>query len=69
VSERFQESRLTETAGVPTGSPSSLASTSFSLIQLKGSAASVYWLDTCWVFQKVIMIGPFWGALSNTVRA
>ena len=37
VFERFQESRLIETAGPPTGLPSSSASFSLSLIQQQGS--------------------------------
>ena len=40
-----QAFRLIETAGPPTGSPSSVSS-SFSLIQTQGSAASVHWLGT-----------------------
>ena len=38
MSERSLGSRLIETAGPPTGSPSSSASSSFSLIQPQGSA-------------------------------
>jgi len=45
VSERSQGSRLVETAGPPTGSPSSSAPSSFCLIQLQGSAASVHCLS------------------------
>jgi hypothetical protein len=41
VFERWLGSRLIETAGPPTGSPSS-ASSSFSLIQTQKSAACVY---------------------------
>jgi hypothetical protein len=37
-------SMLIETAGPPTGSPSSSASSSFSLIQPQGSATSIHWL-------------------------
>jgi hypothetical protein len=44
VSERSQGSRLVETAGLPMGSFSSLASSSFSLIQQQGSLISVHWL-------------------------
>jgi hypothetical protein len=50
VSERSRGSRLVETAG----SPSSLASFSFSLIQPQRSAASVHWFDVTlfiWLFQ------------------
>jgi hypothetical protein len=71
--------RLIETAGPPTGSPSSSSSSSFSLIQPQGSADSVHWLPTniciwlaaCWVFQRAVMISPFlWAlhSLSNSVR-
>jgi hypothetical protein len=41
LSDRSQESRLVETVGLPMGSSSSSASSSFSLIQPEGSAASV----------------------------
>jgi hypothetical protein len=74
-------SRLSETAGSPTGSPSSSDSNNFSLIQPQGSAPSIYWLGTnmciwlfqplCWVFQRAVMIGTFlWVlySLSNRVR-
>jgi hypothetical protein len=44
VSERSWGSRLVETAGPPTGLPSSSASFSLSLIQPQGSTASVLWL-------------------------
>lgn len=44
VSELSWGSWITETAGPPTGSPSSSTSSSFSLIQLQGSAASFHWL-------------------------
>jgi hypothetical protein len=44
VSERSQGSRLVETAAPPTGSPSSPASYSFSLIQAQVSPTSVHWL-------------------------
>jgi hypothetical protein len=62
VSEKSQGSRLNETAGPPTGSPSSSASSSFSLIQPQGSAASVHWLgaNICiWHFQ--VPFGSFRG--------
>ena len=80
VSERYQGSRLIETAGPPKGSPSSLASSIFPLIQPQGSAVSVHSLGTnicvwllapCWVFHRAVMIGPFlWVlySLSNSVR-
>jgi hypothetical protein len=45
VSARSRGSRLIQTAGFPTGSPSSSASSTFPLIQSQGSAASVNWLD------------------------
>jgi hypothetical protein len=45
VFERSKGSRLIETAGPPTGLPSSSASSSLSPIQSQGSAASVYWLS------------------------
>jgi len=44
VSERSQGSRIIETAGPPSGLSSSSASSSFFLIQLEESAASVHWL-------------------------
>jgi hypothetical protein len=44
VFERSQGSRLIETAGSPTGLPSSSVSSSFSLIQQQGSDASVHGL-------------------------
>jgi hypothetical protein len=64
VFERSQGSRLTKTAGPPTGSPFSLASFSFSLIQPQGSAASVHWLgaNICiWLFH--LLVGPFGGGV------
>jgi hypothetical protein len=42
--ERSWGSRLIETVGPPTGSLSSSASSSLSLIQPQGSAAFVHWL-------------------------
>ena len=45
-SERSQGSRLIETAGLLTGSPSPLASSSLPLIQPQRTAASVHWLGT-----------------------
>jgi hypothetical protein len=62
VSERSQGSRLIETAGPLTGSPSSSASSSFPLIQQQGLAASVHWLpaNICtWLFQ--LLVGSFRG--------
>jgi hypothetical protein len=44
VSERSWGSRIIETAGPPTGSPSSSASSGLSLIQPQGLEASVLWL-------------------------
>ena len=44
VSERSQDSRLVETAGLPMRSPSSSASSIFSLIQPQESPTSDYWL-------------------------
>jgi hypothetical protein len=55
-------SRLIETAGPPTGSPSSSASSSFPLIQPQGPAASVHWLSVnicIWLFQ--LLVGFFKG--------
>ena len=64
VSERSRGYRLIETAGLPTGSPPSSASSSFPLIQPLGSAASVHWSASdssasCWVFWRAVMLGPF----------
>jgi hypothetical protein len=47
VSERSQGSRLIETAGPPTGSPCSSASSSFSLIHPQRSAA--YFLNASFI--------------------
>jgi hypothetical protein len=78
VFERSLGSRLIETAGPPTGSPSSSASSSLYLIQQQGSAASVCRLVTnicIWrsaVFQKAVMIDPFlWPlhSLCNSARS
>jgi hypothetical protein len=44
VFEKSQGFRLIETAGPPTGPPSSSASSSFSLIQPLESEASIHWL-------------------------
>jgi len=44
VPERDQGSSLAESAGLPIGLPCSSVSSSFSLIQPKGSPASVHWL-------------------------
>ena len=55
-------SRLIETAGPPTRSPSSSAFPNFSLIQPQGSAVSVHWLDVnicIWLFQ--LPVGSFRG--------
>ena len=60
VSERSWRSRLNETACPHTGLPSSSASSSFSLIEPEGSAASVHWLgvNICtWLFQ--LLFGSF----------
>jgi hypothetical protein len=57
VFERFQRSRLIETAGPPTGSPFSSASISLSLIQQQGSASSVHCLgaNICiWLFHLLL---------------
>ena len=59
VSERSQGSRLAKTAGLPVGSASSSASSSFSLVQPQGSPAFVHWLgaDICiWLFQLVFCL-------------
>jgi hypothetical protein len=75
VFERPQWFRLIETAGPPTGSPSSSASSSFSLIQPQGSAASVRWLGvniSLWLFQLLVQYfrGQSWNvhSPSNSVR-
>jgi hypothetical protein len=55
-------SSLFETAGFSIGSPSSSASSSFSLLQPQDSPASVHWLgeNICiWIFQ--LLVGPFRG--------
>jgi hypothetical protein len=72
-------SRLIETAGPPTGSPSS-ASSNLSLIKPQGSSDSFHWLgaNICiWLFQLLVvsfegesfendrMIGPFLWALHS----
>ena len=57
VFERSRGSRLIETAGPPTGLPSSSASFSLSLIQQQGSTASVHWLGGTiyiWLFQLLV---------------
>ena len=57
VFERSLESRLIETSGPTTGSPSSSASSSLSLIQQQGSSASVHWLGATiclWLFQLLV---------------
>jgi hypothetical protein len=68
----ISEVRLIETAGPPTGSPCYSASSSFSLIQPQGSAASVLWLGVnmhlilsvvCWIFQRAVMIDTLLWAL------
>ena len=83
VFERSCEYRLIETAGSPTGSPSSSAPSSFSLIQSQGSVSIFCSLGgckylhltlsaCCWVFRRVVMIGPFlWvlHSLSSSVRS
>jgi hypothetical protein len=53
VSEISQGSRLDETASLPIWSLSSSASSSFSLIQPLGSAASVHWLAVICDSQKL----------------
>ena len=61
ISERSQGSR--ETAGPPTRSPFSSASSSLTLIQPQGSAASTHWLGTnicIWHFQS--LVGSFEGS-------
>jgi hypothetical protein len=79
VSERSQQYRLIYTAHCPpTGSPFSSASFSFSLIQpprvssfcpLVGCKYLHLTLSAvCWVFQRTVMMGPFFVALSNSVR-
>jgi hypothetical protein len=67
VCEISRGSRLIETVGPPTRSPSSSASSRFSLIQPQGSAASIYYLSVnifIWIFQllygaflRTVMIG------------
>jgi hypothetical protein len=57
VFERSGGSILIENADPPTGSPTSSASFSLSLIQQQGSAASVHWLGATiclWLFQLLI---------------
>jgi hypothetical protein len=52
-----------ETAGLPTGLPSSSASSSLSLIQQQGAAASVHWLgaNNCiWLFQLLVGSSGVW---------
>jgi hypothetical protein len=69
VIERSQGSRLIEVDGPSTGTPSSLASSSFPLIQpgvsrfcpLVGYKYMHLTLTAaCWVFWSIVMIGPFW---------
>jgi len=60
--QRSRGSRLIETAEPPTGLLSSSASSSFSLIQPQGSAASLHWLGAhicIWLFQ--LLVGSFGG--------
>jgi hypothetical protein len=82
VFERSQGSRLIKTAGPRTGPPTTLLFNFLqpSLIQQRGSAASVHWLGAnicirlsaaCCIFQRAVMIDPFLRALhslSNSVR-
>jgi hypothetical protein len=81
--ERSQESKLSETAGPPTGLPPSSASSSFPLIQLHGSAASVHWLGTniyIWfscssgligaTHWRPLILDPFlWVSISSTIMS
>jgi hypothetical protein len=73
--------RLIETAGPPTRSPSSSASSSFYLIQRQGVTSFCPLVGckylhltlsaACWVFQRAVMIDPFLWALhspNNSVR-
>jgi hypothetical protein len=63
VFERSWGFRLIETAGPPTGSPSSSTSFSLSLIQPQGWAASVHWLSATiclWLFQLFVGSSGMW---------
>jgi hypothetical protein len=70
VSERSLGSRFIEAAGLSTGLPSSLASSSFPLIQPQGSAASDHWLSVnicLWPFQ--LLVGSFRGMKGSHARS
>jgi hypothetical protein len=59
VSERSQESRLVETAGLPVGSPSSSVSSSLFLIQPQESPAPVHWLGiSIYICLSQLPVGP-----------
>jgi hypothetical protein len=62
VSERSQDSGLVETAGFPTGWPSSSASSCLSLIQPQGSPNSVRWLGIS-ICVCLSLVGPLYARL------